>query len=558
MSDNNSPAEAISDEELSGPVVDRRTTISLLSAAGITALAGCTGGDGSGQGDNGTGTDGESNTSKKYGGRLSAGWFIGEMNQLDPHLSNLGLEGQVYGNIFSSLVTTTPDLKVKGDLAKDWQVENAQHFTFDLRKGVKVHKGYGEITAEDFKYTHKRAMTLKGSLGKSLFRPLKPYDQGGVEVLGKHKVRLNFRKPFAPGLTSIGTAAVIPKKAAEEMSRSKFKNMPVGSGPFKITEHKLGQSIKLDKFDEYYGTDDQGNQLPYLDGVDISPIPEAATLVNSLKSGDIQYANEIPNQNVKTIKQSGGISIASPPAAGWTGVQINTRREPFTDPKVRRAIAKTIDKQEFIDQAFFGNAEPALGPIAPVHEKYYREDKPDYQKYDPEKAKQLMKEAGKLNAKVNIISTKRDLRTAKVMRKQLQDIFTVSIESLPTSTFWDRENKDYDLAVTGAAPDVTVDGPLYEFFRPKEKDERTELAGGTFNDMWWYNEKAAKLLAKQRTIADPQKRKEVLWNAEDVIMKKAPVAFTHHGIPFQATAESVKGYTPHISRRNFESVWLAN
>lgn len=557
----------ITDEDLSGPVVDRRTTLALLSSMGITGLAGCSGGDGkqnqagggkdttSGGGDDSTSTP---KKSKKYGGRLSAGWHVGELNQLDPHLSNLGFEGQVYGNIFSSLVTTTPNLKIKGDLATDWKVENAQHFTFDLRKGVKIHNGYGELTAEDFKYTHKRAMTLKGSLAESTYRPLKPPEEGGVEVLGKYKVRLNFKKPFAPGLASIGTASVIPKAATEDMSRDEYNLKPVGTGPFEITEHKLGQSVKLDRFEDYYKTDDQGNKLPYLDGVDISPIPEAATLVNALRSGDVQYANSVPNQNVKTVKQSSSVSVASPPAAGWTGVQINTRRDPFDDPKVRRAIARTINREEFINQAFFGNAEPAVGPIAPVHSKYYREDKPDYQSYDPEKAKQLMKEAGKLNAKVNIITTKRDLRTAKVMKNQLQDIFEVSIESLPSSTFWDRENKDYDLAVTGAAPDVTIDGPMYEFFRPKEKDPRTNLSGGTFNDMWWFNEKAAKLLAKQRTIADPEERKKVLWEAEDIIMKQAPVAFTHHGIPFQATRKNVKGYNPHIEKRDFSTVWLGD
>ncbi|MFB6186213.1 MAG: ABC transporter substrate-binding protein, partial [Halobacteriaceae archaeon] len=154
--------------------------------------------------------------------------------------------------------------------------------------------------------------------------------------------------------------------------------------------------------------------------------------------------------------------------------------------------------------------------------------------------------------------TKRDLRTAKVMKNQLSDIFTVTIESLPSSTFWDRENKKYDIAVTGAVPDISVDGPLYFFFRPKEKDDSTELSGGTFNDMWYFDKEVAELLAKQRTVLDPEKRKKILWKAEDKIMKEAPVAFTHHGIPFQATRSNVKGYVPHISQRDFSTVWLEN
>ncbi|MFB6186212.1 MAG: ABC transporter substrate-binding protein, partial [Halobacteriaceae archaeon] len=342
------------------------------------------------------------NQSDKYGGRLTAGWHIGEMNQLDPHLSNLGLEGQVSGNIFNSLVTTTRDLKIVGDFAKDWSVKNAQQFTFNLREGVKVQKGYGELTAQDIKYTVNRALTLKGSLAQSTYKPLKSIENGGVKVLDDYKVQLNFKEPFAPGLASVGVASIIPKAAAEDMDRSTYKNKPVGAGPFKITEHKLGQSIKLDRFEDYYRTDDQGNQLPYLDGVDIDPIPEAATLISAIESGQVDFLNEVPAQNVSRVKKAQDVSVSTPPAAGWTGVQINTLREPFKNPKVRQAMAKTINREEFIGQAFFGAAEPALGPISPAHATFYREDKPKYQAYDPEKAKQLMKEAGAMNAKVNL------------------------------------------------------------------------------------------------------------------------------------------------------------
>lgn len=556
----------MTDEDLSGPELDRRTTMKLLSAVGITGLAGCSSGNeettteekGGDQGTSTGTTEETDNTSEKYGGKLNAAWNTGELNQLDPHLANLGYEIQVAGNIFSSLLTTTKDLKVKGDLATDWEVENAQHFTFKLREDAKFQDGYGKVTAEDFKHTYKRAMNLDGSLAKSAYEPLKDLGEGGVEVVDKYKVRLNFEEPFAPGLLSVGTRSVISKKATEDMSKSEFKTAPVGSGPFKVKTHELGQLLELRRFENYYETDEEGNQLPYLDGVDIQFIPEASTLVNGLKSGQVDFANDLPLQNVKSLKDANEVSVKETLAAGWTGVQINTLREPFKNPKVRLALAKTINNQGFIDAAFFGNAVQARGPVAPVHTEFYRDDKPSYQAYDPEKAKQMLEEAGALNASFSILTDKANLRQAKAMKNQLNENFNVDIKQVTTSTFWDLENKKYDIAVTGAAPDITVDGPLYEFFRPNPDDEETKKAGGTFNDMWYNDEEVTELLAKQRTTTDVEERKKIVHKVEDKIMKDAPVAFTHHSIPYQAIRENVKGYAPHIEQRDFSTVWLKN
>ena len=141
--------------ELSGPKIDRRTAISLLGAAGLGGMAGCTGGEGT---ETASETDGDGTASAtatpppedQFGGRLQAGWFTGEIEQMDPPYISVGQYFQLSANVFSGLTTLEPDLTVRGDLAEDWTVEDGgATFTFQLRDDVTFHNGE-EFTAETF------------------------------------------------------------------------------------------------------------------------------------------------------------------------------------------------------------------------------------------------------------------------------------------------------------------------------------------------------------------------------------------------------------------------
>jgi peptide/nickel transport system substrate-binding protein len=213
------------DEELSGPVVDRRTTMKLLGAAGMAGLAGCTGGGGGsgGGGANGSGSGGGSGGSTgsgsggsggkpQPGGRLSAGWFTGSVDTLDPPYISVGQYFQVAANVFNGLVTLEKDLTVRGDLAKDWTVEDeGESIRFTLREGVTFHNGT-EFTAQDVQYTIDRTIS-QDTPAASKLDTLKPLDQGGVKVNGDYEVELNFEKAMAPALIYLtrgpGRAATI-------------------------------------------------------------------------------------------------------------------------------------------------------------------------------------------------------------------------------------------------------------------------------------------------------------------------------------------------------------
>ncbi|RBI62506.1 ABC transporter substrate-binding protein [halophilic archaeon] len=544
----------ISDADLSGPVVDRRTTMKLLGAAGMTSLAGCTGGGGGDSGGGGSGTTGVPSSGQR-GGRLKAAWFTGSIDVLDPPYISVGQYFQIAANVFNGLVTLKKDLTVRGDLAKDWQVsDGGKTFTFDLRKGVKFHNGT-TFTADDVKYTIERTISEDAPAASKL-STLKPVGDGGVVVEDDHTVELNFKQPMAPALIYLtrgpGRAAtIVNKEAIEKKGKDSYKVKPVGTGPFEVTEHQVGSGLKLDAFDDYFGTDSEGNSLPYLDGIDVKPIPEPATLVNALRSGDVDFANLVPLQNVDKVEKANGVEKLSAPGINWYGFAMNERREPFGSRKARRGIAKVIDNEAFVQTAYFGNALPDTGPINKGTNWVWRDDKPGVQDYDPEKGKQLLKESGAKGASFSILTTKSSLRGAKAMRQQLNKVgFDVSVEQVTSSTYWERYEKgNYDTTISGSVGDPDPDQSLYNFYRKPDD-------GGVWNWVNFVDDKAHRLLAKQRQTLDRQERKKVLHELEDHLIKEVPHAYLMHQDDIAAKRSSVKGFTHIPFMRNFHTTWV--
>ncbi len=559
----------LSDTDLSGPIINRRTTVKLLGAAGITGLAGCSssgdkngGGnsDGNGGGSGGTSTDsGDSTTQKpskdQRGGRLKAGWFTGSIDVLDPPYISVGQYFQVAANVFSGLVTLKKDLTIRGDLAKDWDVSNGgKKITFHLRKGVKFHNGTA-FTADDVKYTINRTISEEAPAASKL-ASLKAVDDGGVVVKDDHTVVLNFKEPMAPALVYLtrgpGRAAtIVCKEAIEKMGADQYKVTPVGTGPFKVTKHEIGSGVTLDAFEDYFENDSDGNALPYLDGIDIKPIPEPATLVNALRSGDIDFANLVPLQNVKKVESASSVTKLEAPGINWYGLAMNQRKKTFASTKARLGIAKSIDNQAFVNAAYFGNALPDTGPINKATNWVWRDNKPTDQQYDPEKGKQLIKDAGIDGASFAILTTESSLRGAKAMRQQLAKAgFDVSIDQVTSSTYWDRYEKGkYDTTISGSVGDPDPDQSLWNFYRKPDD-------GGVWNWVDFKDDKAHDLLAEQRKALDRDKRKKLLQQLEDHLIKQAPHAYLMHQNDIAAKRSNVKGFTHIPFMRNFHTTWV--
>ena len=539
----------ITDEDLSGPVVDRRTALKLFGTGAMTAVAGCSGKNQQSGGENG---------GDQSNGKLTAGWNVGEISNLDPVLNSTAGNEHASWNVFDSLLRTTPDLQIKASAAKDWTVSNAKQYVFTLREGMQFHRGYGEITAEDVKYSIKRGLNTDGSTVVSKLDRLKPIEEGGVVVKDKYTVEFNLKESFVPflkALTHGGGACQIQSKPAIKELGQEYQVKPVGSGPFKVKNHNVGSSLLLEGFDEYWMTDGQGNQLPYLDEVEIKPIPSPSTLINSIRSGDVQFVNKIPYQKVGTVKSASGVNVMGTTSGGWEGIYFNLAKEPWKDNlKLRRGIAKVLDQEEYVRTAFLGNQRSAVGPISPIHGAFWRKPKkkPDHQKLDRKVGERLIKESGAMGSKIKIMVWKAGVRRGRALYQQLSEYFDVTVNAYDMSTYLNRlapkpGSSYYDITPWGSSPHVAADTELYNFF--KSPDE-----GGAFNTTGYSNDQVDSWLDQERATTDTEKRMELFHKIENKVVRDVPVAFTHHYIMWQAAADSITGYRKHPIQRDFTSV----
>ena len=332
------------------------------------------------------------------------------------------------------------------------------------------------------------------------------------------------------------------------MGQKQYSITPVGTGPFQVTSHNVGSGITLDAFPEYFGTDEDGTQLPYLDGIDIEPIPEPATLVSALRGGDVDFSNLVPLQNVSQVEKAPEVKKLQAPGVNWYGFAMNQERDPFGSRKARLGIAKLINNEQFVETAYFGNAIAAQGPINKATEWVWRENKPDIQSYAPEQGKQLIEEAGAADASFSILTTQDSLRPAKAMRQQLTSRgFDVTVEQVTSSTYWERyENLDYDTTISGSVGDPDPDQSLYNFYR----------SDGPWNWVSYESQKADRLLAQQRRELDRDARTKTLRKLEDHLITDVPHAYLSHRDDIAARRSNVRGFTHIPYMRNFHTVWL--
>jgi peptide/nickel transport system substrate-binding protein len=559
------PQNGISDADLSGPKIGRRTALKLFGALGIPAgLAGCLGEDdgtdaneGNSDGGDSGGNDADDGTpdSGKTGGKIVGAWTQGELPNLDPVLSDFFHQQEIIMNVFDSLVQVTPTLEIVPGIATDWTVEDdGTTYTFDLREGVQFQEGYGELTATDVKFTLERGLTADGTQrAGNLFA----IAEDGITAIDDYTIEITLEEPYSPFIAMVSHAGlgclIQPKAALDDLGRSgfrdRFRSQPIGSGPFQITENVPGESITLQAFDDYWQTDDDSESLPYLDEVEIRPLAEASTVINGLKSGEIDFVNHPPEENLDELRDTQAIEVLRSPAGGWVGTRWNVKREPFSSTKARQAIAKLLDQKEFVQRAFFGNVEPAKGPIPPLHGDFYRSNKPDYQDYNQSEGERLLEESGMEGSSIEIIIPEGNERQARVFKDMLGDYFDIEINATTTSVYSDRtRDYDFDMTISGSSPDPDIDS-LRFFFLPRDQD-------GQYNFTGYSNPEASELLRAQAREPDREKRAELLQDAEDILMEDAARAWIHHHTSWVVLASHLNGYQPRVIQRDLSTVWL--
>jgi ABC-type transport system substrate-binding protein len=355
------PLFGLTREQLGGPELNRRSVLRLMAAAGtLTAWHLMPG-------------SGITAAQAASGGHLKAGWAgVGEFRTLDPAQINQVLLFQIASNVLSGLTHINPQLVAQGDLAKDWSVSaDGKEWIFNLREGVTFHNG-DPFTADDVIFTYNRSKDPQKSIHSRVISNVTD-----VVKVNDHTVKILLGAPQASFLTKTLERAsgramtIVSRGGLEQLGESQYGLTPVGTGPFRIASHTLGQSIVLERFDKYYDP-----ERPKLDKVTITPIIDAEPLAAAIEAGDIQITggNPIAPELIDRFEANSDLVVSIVAGPGFQSVWMNPWREPFrvTDfnkPvaelmkekgfKVRLAIAKAIDRDRYVERGQFGRAVPA-------------------------------------------------------------------------------------------------------------------------------------------------------------------------------------------------------
>ena len=284
----------------------------------------------------------------------------------------------IYDNIFFQ----DPEGKLHPRLATKYDVsEDGLTYTIYLRKGVTFSDG-SEFNADAYKLTWDRILNPKMRV------PLR-FAVGMVKECIKvdsHTVALKLKYPFAPFAPSLSMALTSPisPKAIETYGED-VRQHPVGAGPYILKEWVKGDRIVMTRNEKYWG------EKPTVAQITWKVVPEAATREAMLRAGQIHVCYKPLPSNVAALKADKNITVEMPLDTRTIFMGLNYQKGITTDKKVRQAFNYAVDKKAIVKKILFDTAEPMDGPVSPMVFGYTKMAK-QYD-YDPEKAKELLKEA---------------------------------------------------------------------------------------------------------------------------------------------------------------------
>lgn len=397
----------------------------------------------------------------------------------------LGVLNQIYDTLLYYSPDGTKDPEPR--IAESYEIsDDGLDYTFHLRDDVTFHDGT-PVTADDVVFSIElyKASEYQGSQISML---------SSVEATDEHTVVCHLDAPYSPFLQGI-CSPMIASKAYYESSEDDFVNNPIGSGPYKFVSRAKGSNIKLEANEDYY------RGAPEIKEVTFEVIPDSSTKAIALQTGEVNFA-EIDSATKPQLEANPAITIAEVPTSSFSYIAMNTEKEPFNDVKVRQAINYAIDRDNLVAVCYDGEAEVNSNICA--KERFgYSDDQFQYT-YDPEKAKELLAEAG--------IETPYDLgeilvaekysNLATVIQNDLKAVgldVTISVKEF-NSYISDLQNGSYGIT----ALNMTLEGDTQTLEMAFTSDYI-----GIANNARYSDEEMDKLFEQARTETDNDKRAEI-------------------------------------------------
>ncbi|NDV22534.1 peptide-binding protein [Desulfovibrio sp. JC022] len=459
-------------------------------------------------------------------------------------LSSDSASHSVASKIFVSPLKYNKDIELVPYAAESFEVlEGGKLFKFKLREDIRWFDGQ-PLTAEDVEFTYQLMIdpnTPTAYAGD--FKNVKEFKR-----TGKYTFEVRYDKVFARSLIT-WASDILPKHVleGEDLNTTKYRRNPVGAGPYKLKEWVSGRRLVLEANEDYF----EGR--PYIDELVYRIIPDLSTQFLELKSGSLDTMGLTPQQY--SFQTQGGnwdrdFQKFKYLSFSYDYLGFNMESPFFKDVRVRRAINYAIDKEEIVKGVLLGMGYPAMGPYKPGTWVYNDKLKP--YGYQPEKAKQLLKEAGWWDSdgdavidregkpfSFTIITNQGNslrIKAATIIQNRLKGI---GIEVKIRTVEWAAFLKDFILKgrfdATLLSWNILQDPDSYTVWHSSKA-----VAGG-LNFIKYKNSELDELLEKGRSTLDQKERKVIYDRIQEIMHEEQPYCFLYVPMSLPIFSSRIKG-----------------
>jgi peptide/nickel transport system substrate-binding protein len=508
---------------------------------------------------------------------------VSDIDTLNAALGNDSPTNYVLALIYETLVSVDPmDGTIVPGLADSYEIAaDGITYTFKLNPNAKWHDG-SPLTAADVAFTVDAYLSTDTG---SAYTTQVGLELASAEVVDDHTVKLIAKDKLATFLYDVaGTMFIMPKHLWENVPFAQWKNDPgstgqdparvVGTGPFTFKSWTEGESVTLTKNADYWDPE----AIPHVDEVVFRVLPDQNAAIQALLAGEVDVIERIPPASVEEVQKADNADVKNYDTLAFNWYSLNFQKPIFQDVAVRQAMMYALDRKLIAQEIYLGFAEQADGTQPKLSIAYAPDRIETIYNYDPEKAKQILEQAGWVDSdgdgirekdlngdgeitedevlRFNFIYT-RGVGTYDQQVPYMQEAWTaVGIDMLPQAvpfpTLQTREESgDFDVVLWGFS--WSPDGGQGTMFRCDSTPP------GGFNAMRYCNPEYDKLDDQQLRELDPEKRREILIQQSNIANNDAAAGILVFRQNNDAYATRVHNFLPtgYSFYWSFPFVWVA-
>ena len=485
-----------------------------------------------------------------------------EPQGIDPHIVTGVPEHHILISLCEGLTIPNPnpsgsDGYIPGT-AESWTIsDDGKEYIFNLNKNAKWSNGE-PVTADDFVWSWKRILTASlGSQYPDMLYYLEGayeyhnglidnFDEVGVKALDTHTLKVNLKNPtpFFIGLLSHYSTWPVHKETVLKHGDIDDRNGEwtrpgnfVCNGPFQLKTWELNNKIVVEKNPHYYDA-----SMVRLNEIHYYPVSNVMTEDRMFRAGQLHLTSSMPTQKCPIYIEEKNPNLKIDPYMGTYFYRINTENETLSDVRVRKALAYSIDRQLLVDKVTQCGQIPAYSFTPPGSNGYQPSTEIPY---DPVLAKQLLAEAGyssdnpfpKLEILFNTNEGHRKVALAIQQMWQNELGIEVELVNQDWKVYLSREMVgDFQISRAGWIGDYEDPNTFLDLMRPNRGNNKTG----------WENMDFDALVEEANTINDQEKRYELLYEAEKILIDNMPIIPLYTYVRVYQLSPDVKGFNPHI------------